>query len=55
MKYLVLAAIGALASILANKSIAVFNDGFRQLFHSIWTEECQEKIWLQCHLQLVLV
>lgn len=31
MKYLVLAAIGALASILANKSIAVFNDGFRPI------------------------
>ena len=27
MRYLVLAAIGALASILANKGIAVFNDG----------------------------
>lgn len=31
MKYLVLAAIGGLASILANKSIAVFNDGFRPI------------------------
>lgn len=31
MKYLVLAAIGALASILANKSTAVFNDGFRPI------------------------
>ena len=31
MKYLVLAAIGALASILANKSIAVFSDGFRPI------------------------
>lgn len=31
MKCLVLAAIGALASILANKSIAVFNDGFRPI------------------------
>lgn len=31
MKYILLAAIGALASILANKGIAVFNDGFRPI------------------------
>ncbi len=31
MEYLVIAAIGALASILANKGIAVFNDGFRPI------------------------
>ena len=31
MEYIVIAAIGALASILANKGIAVFNDGFRPI------------------------
>lgn len=31
MKYIVIALIGALASILANKGIAVFNDGFRPI------------------------
>lgn len=31
MKYIIIAAIGALASILANKGIAVFNDGFRPI------------------------
>lgn len=31
MEYLVIAALGALASILANKGIAVFNDGFRPI------------------------
>ena len=31
MRYLVLAAIGALASILANRGIAVFTDGFRPI------------------------
>lgn len=31
LSYLVIAAIGALASILANKGIAVFNDGFRPI------------------------
>ncbi len=28
MKYIVIALIGALASVLSNKGIAVFNDGF---------------------------
>lgn len=31
MSYIILAAIGALASIMANKGIAVFNDGFRPI------------------------
>lgn len=31
MNYIVIAAIGALASVLANKGIAVFNDGFRPI------------------------
>lgn len=31
MKYIVIMAIGALASVLANKGIAVFNDGFRPI------------------------
>lgn len=31
MEYIVIAAIGALASVLANKGIAVFNDGFRPI------------------------
>lgn len=31
MDYLIIAAIGALASVLANKGIAVFNDGFRPI------------------------
>ena len=31
MKYILIAIIGALASMLANKGIAVFNDGFRPI------------------------
>lgn len=31
MKYIVIALIGGLASILANRGIAVFNDGFRAI------------------------
>ena len=31
LNYIIIAAIGALASVLANKGIAVFNDGFRPI------------------------
>ena len=31
LNYIVIMAIGALASVLANKGIAVFNDGFRPI------------------------
>lgn len=34
LNYIVIAAIGALASVLANKGIAVFNDVSDQLFHN---------------------
>ena len=49
MEYIVIAAIGALASILANKGIAVFNDGFRPIVPQYY-----EKNLRQCHLLSVL-
>ena len=43
MRYLVLAAIGALASILANKGIAVFNDGFRPIVPQFYDGQISRK------------
>lgn len=43
MRYLVLAAIGALASILANRGIAVFNDGFRPIVPQFYDGQISRK------------
>jgi hypothetical protein len=43
MNYVVIALIGALASILANKSIAVFNDGFRPIVPQFLNGEINRK------------
>ena len=43
MRYLVLAAIGALASILANRGIAVFNDGFRPIVPQFYDRQISRK------------
>lgn len=43
MKYLVIALIGALASVLSNKGIAVFNDGFRPIVGQYFNKEISKK------------
>lgn len=43
MKYIVIALIGALASILSNKGIAVFNDGFRPIVGQYFNKEISKK------------
>ena len=43
MRYLVLGAIGALASILANRGIAVFNDGFRPIVPQFYDGQISRK------------
>ena len=40
LRYVIIAAVGALASILANQSIAVFNDGLRPVL-----PEYLERLW----------
>ena len=46
MKYIIIAAIGALASILANKGIAVFNMVSDPSFRSILMVRLHVKNWL---------
>lgn len=43
MKYIVIALIGALASVLSNKGIAVFNDGFRPIVGQYFNKEISKK------------
>lgn len=43
MRYIVIALIGALASILANQGIAVFNDGFRPIMGQYFNKEISKK------------
>lgn len=43
MKYFVIALIGALASVLSNKGIAVFNDGFRPIVGQYFNKEISKK------------
>lgn len=43
MKYLVIALIGALASVLSNQGIAVFNDGFRPIVGQYFNKEISRK------------
>lgn len=43
MKYIVIALIGALASILSNQGIAVFNDGFRPIVGQYFNKEISRK------------
>lgn len=43
MNYIILAAIGALASVLANKGIAVFNDGFRPIVPQFYEGKISRK------------
>lgn len=43
MKYLVIALIGALASVLSNQGIAVFNDGFRPIAGQYFNKEISRK------------
>lgn len=43
MKYVVIALIGGLASILSNKGIAVFNDGFRPIVGQYFNKEISRK------------
>lgn len=43
MKYVVIALIGALASVLSNKGIAVFNDGFRPIVGQYFNKEISRK------------
>lgn len=43
MRYLVLALLGALASVLANKGIAVFNDGFRPIVPQYFDKQITRK------------
>ena len=45
MKYIVIALIGALASVLSNKGIAVFNDGFRPIVGQYFNKEIPKKSW----------
>ncbi|MEG1805677.1 MAG: YhfT family protein [Clostridia bacterium] len=43
LKYVVIAAIGALAAIMANKGIAVFNDGFRPVYPEYFAGKMDRK------------
>lgn len=43
MKYIVITLIGALASVLANQGIAVFNDGFRPIVGQYFNKEISKK------------
>lgn len=43
MRYILIALIGALASILSNKGIAVFNDGFRPIVGQYFNKEISKK------------
>ena len=43
MKYIVIALIGALASVLSNQGIAVFNDGFRPIVGQYFNKEISRK------------
>ncbi len=43
MKYVIIMLIGALASILSNKGIAVFNDGFRPICGQYFNKEISRK------------
>lgn len=43
MKYIVIALIGALASVLSNQGIAVFNDGFRPIVGQYFNGEISRK------------
>lgn len=43
MKYIVIALIGALASVLSNQGIAVFNDGFRPIVGQYFNKEISKK------------
>lgn len=43
MKYIIIALIGALASILSNQGIAVFNDGFRPIVGQYFNKEISRK------------
>ena len=43
MKYIVIALIGALASVLSNQGIAVFNDGFRPIVGQYFNGEINRK------------
>ena len=43
MKYIVIVCIGALASVLANRGIAVFNDGFRAIVPQYYDKKISRK------------
>ena len=43
MKYIVIILIGALASVLSNQGIAVFNDGFRPIVGQYFNKEISKK------------
>ena len=43
LKYIVIIAIGALASMLANRGIAVFNDGFRAIVPQYYDKQISRK------------
>ena len=54
LRYIIIAAIGAVASILANQSIAVFNDGLRPVIPE-YLEKRMVKHWLRPASPSVLV
>ena len=44
LRYIIIAAVGALASILANQSIAVFNDGLRPVIFKLEATDEESQI-----------
>ena len=55
LRYVIIAAVGALASILANQSIAVFNDGLRPVLPEYLEKRMDVRLWQPPALPSALV
>lgn len=55
LRYVIIAAVGALASILANQSIAVFNDGLRPVLPEYLEKRMTARLWQPPALPSALV